>query len=296
MDFRTYLTAGMLVLLLLVTSFAPPRAVAGAQPVPVTTPAPEVADSGTKSSAPRLHLEYELHWRFLRILRFTSTSTQQPGGAYEMKTEGETAGIVNTFFPWKARSESRGTSRKGRLVPAQYRSWSHFRDNTQEIEVQYGSEIPRTEVRGEILTEGKRDPVPAALQRNTLDPLTAIAELTRRGAGRGVCEGRWPIFDGLRRYDLLYDNLGPTEVPVSDNDPWQGPGTLCRVRFDVQAGQWRGEERPEEDPSQVLVWLQPLLPGMDPIPVRFRVESPKGALDVHLVKHPVLIREAQPVS
>ena len=47
-----------------------------------------------------------------------------------------------------------------------------------------------------------------------------------------------------------------------------------------------GEERPEEDPSQVLVWLQTLVPGQDPIPVRFRVESEKGALDVHLVKPP----------
>lgn len=233
-----------------------------------------------------LRLEYELHWRFLHILTFTSTSERQASGGYRMETEGETVGIVDTFFPWKARSAAAGITRGGRLRPAEYQSRSHFRGKTQEVDLTYQGTTPRTEIRGQILSDGERDPVPEELQKNTQDPLTAIAELTRGLATRGDCHGRWPIFDGLRRYDLLYDDLGPTELEASGNDPWSGPARLCRVRFDMRAGQWRGEERPEEDPSQVLVWLQTLVPGQDPIPVRFRVESEKGALDVHLVKPP----------
>ena len=247
---------------------------------------PAGQSEGRETTSKTVRLEYELHWRFLHILTFTSTSQRQASGHYRIETEGETVGIVDTFFPWKARSAAEGITRSGHLRPSAYESRSHFRGKTQEVDLSYEGDTPKFRIRGQILTEGEREPVPEKLQQNTQDPLTAIAELTRGLAMRGKCDGRWPIFDGLRRYDLLYDDLGPTDLETSGNDPWSGPARLCRVRFDMRAGQWRGEERPEEDPSQVLVWLQTLVPGQDPIPVRFRVESEKGALDVHLVKPP----------
>lgn len=248
----------------------------------------------TRPPAPELVLEYELHWSFLHILTFTSSSQLQPSGEYRMKTEAATVGLIDTFFPWKAHSEAWGQVREGHLQPQAYQSWSHFRGEVQEVEVAYDGALPRVEIRGEILSDGERALVPEKQQINTIDPLTAVAELSRTLANGGTCRGRWPVFDGLRRYDLLYEDLGATTIPQSENDPWTGPGRLCRVRFDLKAGEWRGEDRPEEDPSRVFVWLQEPSPELGPIPVRFRIEAERGALDVHLVKPPTVVRVASP--
>ncbi|MDG1401878.1 MAG: DUF3108 domain-containing protein [Candidatus Binatia bacterium] len=255
----------------------------------LATGTPEAAENPAR--APKVVLEYELHWRFLHILTFTSTSRLDTAGTYRMETEAETVGVIDTFFPWKARSEAWGQVRGARLRPEEYHSRSHFRGEVQEVDVAYEANGPKVAIRGEILSDGDRAPVPTIQQRGTLDPLTAVAELSRSLTEGGRCQGRWPVFDGLRRYDLLYEDLGPTTIPPSDNDPWVGEGRLCRVRFDLKGGQWRGEDRPEEDPSRVFVWLQTHSPELGPIPVRFRVEAERGALDVHLAKAPTVVRE-----
>ncbi|MEO2169008.1 MAG: DUF3108 domain-containing protein [bacterium] len=260
-----------------------------------TITAPTLA-SNDIGAAPTIVLEYELHWRFFHILTFTSSSRMPESGGYAMETEAHTVGIIDTFFPWKARSDARGEVRDGKLLPDHYRTWSQFRDALQEVDIAYGPDGPVVDIQGKILEDGNRDPVPTALQKATLDPLSAVAELSRGLVTRGSCSGRWPIFDGLRRYDLLAQDLGPVEVPSSDNDPWSGPGSLCEVRLDLRGGQWRGEERPEEDPSRVLVWFLRALPEEAPIPVRFRIEADRGSLDVHLAKPPTLVREAMPAS
>ena len=247
-------------------------------------------------TAPTIVLEYELYWHFFHILTFTSSSRTPESGGYAMETEAHTVGVIDTFFRWKARADVRGEVRDGNLLPEHYRTWSQFRAALQEVDIAYGPDGPVVDIQGKILEEGNRDPVPKALQTETLDPLSAVAELSRGLVNRGSCSGRWPIFDGLRRYDLLAEDLGPVEVPPSDNDPWLGPGKLCEVRLDLRAGQWRGEERPEEDPSRVLVWFMKALPEEAPIPVRFRIEADRGSLDIHLAKPPSVVREALPAS
>ena len=239
--------------------------------------------AGAESAAAAgVALEYEVYWKFLRLLEFRSVSEVPLEGPARIATESRTVGIVDTFFPWTGRAEAGGRVAHGALKSSSYHSWSRFRGAIQQVDVSWKRGVPRVHVSGEEPEGGTRDAVPADLQRNTIDPLSAVAELARGLARDGKCGGRFPVFDGLRRYDLVFADRGAVDLESSGKDPWSGPARLCEARFRMLGGGWRGDVKPEDNPNRILAWLRPVYPGSGPVPVRFRIEAEAGALDVHL--------------
>jgi hypothetical protein len=123
----------------------------------------------------------------------------------------------------------------------------------------------------------ERDPVPAALQQHTIDPLTAGLAAVNSG-----CQGTLRVFDGRRRYDMVLSDRGEAEVPSSRHNIYTGRARLCRVSITPLAGFWRKNVQEDYRPSQLDAWIASPAAGLIPVPVYLELTAPRGTLGIHL--------------
>ena len=257
-----------------------PAAAIQAVPTPSLQTAPP-------ASAP-LELHYDVYWSLLRLVTIASRS-RVGDGAYDLWSEMESVGIVGTLFPWTYRSEVHGRIDGEKLSPDTFSSHSELRDKRQQVILRYGPDGPvvdeATPFEASALGEEyTRDEVPAEMRPGTIDPLTEIASVSLQIAqGRG-CAGTKSVFDGVRRYDVVYEDLGESELESSSYDAYQGRARRCRSEVKPLAGFWKPKDEHGESLTSITAWMMPPVPGADPVPVRMEVAGKRGTLTIHLVK------------
>lgn len=232
------------------------------------------APAGAADSTLALH--YDVRYGPLRLLTIQTTS-MLGDTHYRMRSEMQTTGPIGYVFPWKARSESEGVRSAGTLRPQRHRSDGRFRGESRVVEIAYADD---GEVRARIEPPPEndaRDAVPEALQRATLDPLTAsLASLLAN------CSGTLPVFDGRRRYDLRLEELPPAQLEKSRRRLYAGPARRCRATVEARAGFWRTDPRDSETPTTLDFWIAAPSPGVSPVPVYLELSGERGTLTIDL--------------
>lgn len=234
-------------------------------------------------AAQDLALHYDVYYLAMPVLTVDVASRVDPR-AYSTSVALRTAGILGFFAPWESHVTALGAIEGVLVRPTSYRADSAYRDRAQQIDLEYGrAGVVHGAVRG-VLTDGERDDVPDALRDGTLDPVSASAAVARRLAATGTCAGTVSVFDGLRRYDLRYEDLGTAELPPSRRDRYQGPARHCRAAIEPIAGFLRTGEHAGERATEISAWLAPPLEGAEPVTVRLDVEASRGTLHAHLAR------------
>ncbi|MFH5924739.1 DUF3108 domain-containing protein [Roseomonas xinghualingensis] len=134
--------------------------------------------------------------------------------------------------------------------------------------------------------EDEREPVPEAARRNTIDNLSAIAQLIRQIRREGHCNGATRVFDGRRLSEMAAATQGRDSFPPA-RDEWSGVALKCAFEGRFLAGLRKGED-PEaaRRPQTGIAWFAQTQPGQLPLPVR--VESANrwfGTVTVRLVSY-----------
>jgi len=226
-------------------------------------------------------LHYDVYYRVFPVLSVDVASRTDYDG-YRTTVSLRTSGVLGVVAPWESTAIASGTIDDGALRPAFYRAQSSFRSRRQRIDLAYaGTGTVKGEVDG-TLSDGKRENVPTWLRDGTVDPITASALTAQRLATTGTCAGTVPIFDGLRRYDLQYEDLGMTTLPASRRDPYEGPARHCRATVHSIAGFLLTGDHAGERATELSAWLAPPLPGASPVAVRIEVTGTGGTLDAYL--------------
>jgi len=242
-----------------------------------------VCSAGSAPAAEGLQLHYDIYYLAFPVVSLDVAARVDPA-AYRTTVELRTRGVLAVIAPWTSTASVGGTVDGATLRPAFYRARSSYRERHQQVDLEYGDAgAVRDEVDG-ILTEGEREAVPEPLKEGTMDPITAATAVAQRLAATGSCAGTLRIFDGLRRYDLRYDDLGTAELPPSSRDPYRGSARHCRAQIEPIAGFLRTGERAGERATELSTWLAPPLPGAPPVAVRMDLEGTRGTLHVHLAR------------
>jgi hypothetical protein len=266
--------------LLVILSLAAGAALTRAAVPPVAEEAAPSAEAGAASDL--VSLRYEVSWSLVPLIEIESR-TRVDGAGYAMEVTMETVGLVDFLFPWRASQEARGAVAAGSVAPTSFRSASEFRGRRQEVDLGYGpGGLDRERVEGSTVDPEQRAEVPPELRRDTVDPLSAVVAVSRKLTGEGTCAGTSRIFDGVRRYDLSYEDLG--EQLVEDAEQFGGRARLCRARMIPLGGFWRPPDREPDSLDHIDAWWAPPWPGADPVPVRLSLEGSRGTLDVRLVE------------
>jgi hypothetical protein len=228
-------------------------------------------------------LHYDVYYLALPVISVDVASRLEQA-RYRTTVSVRTAGILRVFAPWDSRATAEGTIDGSTVRPGFYRVQSEFRRRRQSIDLEYGS---AGSVQGAVtgtLTDGERDDVPDPLRRDTVDPITASAMVAQRVVATGSCAGTVHVFDGLRRYDLRYDDLGPSELPPSSRDTYRGLARHCRASVDSISGFLRSGDRAGERATELETWLAPPVPGAPVAAVRVDLMGTGGSLHAHLTR------------
>ncbi|MDX2169624.1 MAG: DUF3108 domain-containing protein [Deltaproteobacteria bacterium] len=221
-------------------------------------------------------LDYEVRYGPLQILAMHSTM-RQIADRYQARSEMRTVGMVALLFPWSATSSTDGHASGTTLRPELHRTRGELRGTARSVAIDYGPAGSVSTAVAPPAEDDERDPVPAALQQDTIDPLTAGLAAVASG-----CRGTLRVFDGRRRYDMALNDRGDGEVPSSRHNLYNGRARLCRVTITPLAGFWRRNTQEDYRPSQLDAWVAAPAAGLRPVPVYLELTAPRGTVGIHL--------------
>lgn len=205
--------------------------------------------------------------------------------AYSMKLQLDARGLIEWFFTWNMTAASEGRLVGGRVVPIRASSRSNWEGSIRRIDVSFppGGGAPVSSV-DPAPQDDERDPVPEALRVGTVDIAAAIVAMMRNAGATGRCDYTARVFDGRRRYDLVFTHEGEGQVPATDYSAYSGPALRCALRLVRIAGfRKKGTHLGWAKFDTAILWLARVFPDTRPVPVRIELETIAGALVGHIV-------------
>ncbi|MEM7169794.1 MAG: DUF3108 domain-containing protein [Pseudomonadota bacterium] len=246
------------------------------------TLANEAASNEVVATLPdhNLELGYEVWLGGLHVFSFDTALARQ-GKEYAIDMTARTDGLVGKVYPYEMQVEAKGKDQGSELRPKQFRLAYQAP----------GRERARAMVYRPDGWKARKDPasknyhLPQFDTVGTLDPASAALSIIEVLGRQGSCSGELSIFDGKRRYDLSLSHQGETELGKSKYGIYAGPATKCQIQISRGDGFGNdGSSFGTRFPSEVTVWMAPVLEGEPDIPVRFEAESAFGVAIIHLVK------------
>ena len=120
----------------------------------------------------------------------------------------------------------------------------------------------------------EREPVPQSLRANTIDTLSALAQLLHVVADTGRCDSSVDTYDGRRAVKIEAHTVGEEILKPSSRSNFAGPALRCDFSGRMIAGFKFGDDRAREaKPMHGSAWLAPVVAGGPPLPVRMAFET-----------------------
>ncbi len=239
---------------------------------------------------PAVGLDYAIYIGGLEALSanvmIASDSTR-----YDVEIKAGTAGALGKLYPWEIHVGSKGNIAGDTLQPIEHVQRNNFQGKDRSVTLSYdghGGFLERKTVPD--AQEDDRDPVPPDMTRDTLDIVSGLLAGLRAVDRTGVCDGRVPVFDGRRRFDLVYHDDGHETLEASDVSVYSGDALRCAVKVEPVAGFWKKNQRKfftrkvngEDQIVPIAVYIARVGAAHVEVPVRIESISPFGKLVLNL--------------
>jgi hypothetical protein len=239
---------------------------------------------------PAVDLDYAIYIGGLEAL-VANVSIASDRQHYDIEIKANTAGAIGKLFPWDVHIASKGNVAGDVLQPIEHVQRSSFQGKDRAVTLTYdghGGFLER-----KVLPDAKeddRDPVPPEMTRDTLDIVSGILAGLRTVDRTGKCDGRVPVFDGRRRFDLVYADNGHETLEPSGVSIFGGDALRCDVKVQPVAGFWKKNQKKfftrkvdgEDQVVPIEVYIARVGAAKVEAPVRIESTSPFGKLVLNL--------------
>jgi hypothetical protein len=213
----------------------------------------------------------------LHVLTLKS-QIDEVGNRYAITVDYATSGVAGMFVDLTTHAQVRGRLDAAAAQP----EW--FRKDTRRSGAEHHSRLdylPDGTVEGGT-TPALPEPMPAAAARGTVDNLTAYFLVERQLARKESCTFAVPVFDGLHRYDLYFEDAGKKVLSPAGGQRFEGATIACRMTRHTLAN----SDEPEQDEGarQGTIWYARLMPGDLMVPVRMELETQIGSVTAYLAE------------
>ncbi len=219
-----------------------------------------------------VHASYETYAAGLEVAAVQAGFSLAPS-SYQMNLQFRTTGLAGFFVGGHQADLVSGAWHGDQAVPFRFLGqgrW-HGEDRVADIEYQHGRPIIR-QLSPPNLDE--REPVPEAMQVNTIDTLSALAELIRTVRDTGRCETKVHTYDGRRAVEIEAHTVGQETLQPSGRSSFTGRTLRCDFAGHLLAGFKFGEDHDREaKPMHGTAWLASVVPGAPALPVRMTFET-----------------------
>jgi Protein of unknown function (DUF3108) len=242
---------------------------AGPVPPPATPPRP----------AP-LVMRYEAYVVGLPVVDF-DFRLDEPTGSYVLGGQVRTVGLLRLFYRLDLHTLSKGAVASSGLHPAFHEQRLLIRGQERSARLDYAGDGTVATTLVPSADPGRPKPTPRQTLQ-TIDPLTALLAIGRTVARQGRCEGRFPVYDGRRRYDVVLSDDG-VEHEASARYSYDGEVRRCAAAAVKIAGfSWDQDYSPHTTTGQV--WFVTPKPGGPALPLRIDFGSSWGSVSVRMMK------------
>jgi Protein of unknown function (DUF3108) len=192
--------------------------------------------------------------------------------SYQVRLAYHTVGLAGFLWEGHQFNTVTGSWTDQHSAPHQYSGEGIWRGLHRSTLIDYRQGQPR--IRTLVPpNEADREPVPSDLQANTVDTLSALAELMRHVAATGTCDGTVHTYDGRRATEAASHTAGIETVEATDRSVFSGKALRCNFEEHVLAGFIVGEDEMQRRPLNGSAWLARVVPGAMPLPVRLTMET-----------------------
>jgi hypothetical protein len=192
---------------------------------------------------------------------------------YQVRLAYHTTGLVGFFYRGHQFNEVSGSWLKDAPDPKSFFGEGTWRGEDRVARIDYLDQRPTVK---ELVppNEAEREAVPAALQANSIDTLSALAELMRHVADAHRCETTVHTYDGRRATEITARTVGMETLEASHGSSFSGPALRCDFTGRMLAGfRFSGDRESDERPLHGSAWMADVAPNAPPMPVRMTFET-----------------------
>lgn len=215
--------------------------------------------------------------------RFTYTLTPD---SYAVNSTVKTDGMFNTLYPFKANYATTGKIVNGNLETTDYHYDSQSRFNKRTKELVYDDNgMPLYRISSKNDKTKKVEIEQNADNRDTTDLQTVFAELARQYNNVKFCDSRMQVFDGKRRFDVIFRDEGKERLVANEYSPYGGDAAKCSMYIDKLGA--KGDDLLWELSSDrpIYFWLLEDSEKHKPFIARISIDdTPLGRLNVYTNK------------
>ena len=204
--------------------------------------------------------------------------------SYSVKSEVTTSGIFDSLYPFKANYFTDGKIKNNRLETAHYHYSSQTRFNHRRKELIYNDKgIPVYRISSKNDKEKKVKLEDTPNNADTTDLQTVFAELAKQYNELHFCDSRMQVYDGKRRFDVIFKDEGQEDISANEHSPYSGMASKCSMYID-KLGE-KGDDLLWELTSDRPIYFWILEHQGKPFIARVLVkETPLGRLEVYTSK------------
>ena len=236
------------------------------------------------ASDPRQHnLQYMVYIGGLRAINISFNSSLHQR-YYRGKLKLNTEGLVDKLFKWSSSMFSYGEIKQSIVFPRRAGRDSISKNKRRKVRLNFQkSGIPIVKVVPEPPNK-KQIILPFLQLAGTRDLVGAIISYLSFAGASGSCVRSEPVFDGKRRYNLVFENQAKVRLTRDQYSPYHGLSLRCQFKLEKIAGFRPKTERYKwmKDGS-ARVWLGRVFPNAMMFPVRIEADTNFGGLFVHLI-------------
>jgi len=232
-----------------------------------------------RAGAEPLDVRYEAFAAGFPVARF-DFRLKEASGSYVVDGEIRTEGLLRLFYRVKLHAASEGALAAAAVAPRSHEQVMDAAGKAREAHLEYPGD-------GRVLAQlvppddpGRPKPTPQQIL-DTIDPLSAILAIGRHAAHAGSCGGRFAVFDGRRRYDVVLSDEGSERIEAAPAVAFDGMARRCRVAAVKIAG-FSNDLDYSPQTTMARAWLASPRVGAPALPLRVDFDSSWGLVEVRM--------------
>jgi hypothetical protein len=231
---------------------------------------------------PPIRVTYSGYSHGFNVIDLDAVLTVSPT-RYKLEVNFNLAGVLGTLFHADGKTIVNGRFVGPRAEPDDLFSSGHFHGDPRVTQISWRGGVP-TIIQMQPPVETERDVVPANLQANTIDSLSAMAALIHQVALSAKCDGHDRTFDGRRLSEVAAHTVGQEVLEKTSRSAYAGPALRCDFVGKQLAGFRRDADQNElGKPNDGSAWFAQVTTAGPPIPVRITFTTPQlGDITMYL--------------
>lgn len=244
--------------------------------------------AGAAAADNRAHLTYVGYLGGAPVLSLGANITVPEGtkpqnGGYVVSADIATTGNLAMLYPFTQSLKASGALKGHRPHPASYRSDLQVWNRRESIALSYAAN-GAVGIEANPLTRQAQMAQQQGYANGTMDPASLMVAVAAAFAQTGTCGGRYALFDGARRYDLVLEQGGFADLDPTTNGYYSGSATECTATPELVAGFQQSALQANLYPQSAKLWLAPAIAGFPSVPVRIVAQSQFGEMTLELTQ------------